>query len=111
MAFKGNKTRGGDNNQRKISANTRSAKKDSTHPIVTICDVCNEICIDTPKEEEDFSIMCDFCNKWLHSICTNLSPSEYEVMTNNKSIAFSCDNCLENKGNTSRELREIKELI
>ena len=112
MAAKGSKFKGGVNDQqRKISANTRSTKKDSTHPIVTICNVCSEICIDSPKEEEEFSIMCDFCNKWIHRICTNLTPSEYKVMTKNENITFSCDNCLENKGNTSSELREIKEMI
>ena len=71
------------------------------------CKVCNIPCL----EDDDLTINCDICKQWFHKNCTNIKSGEWEFLTTSPNILYSCDSCLEKKGNDKSDIREIKELL
>ena len=42
------------------------------------------------------SISCDYCRKWCHLECTDLSESQFEIFSKDKSFEWACSNCERN---------------
>ena len=72
-----------------------------------LCKECNNPC----KEDDNFTINCESCNKWFHKDCTSINSGEWDFLTTSPNIFYSCDSCLEKKGNEKSDLKEIKELL
>ena len=75
------------------------------------CYKCREPCLDNDKitDEDMSSVQCDFCSKWFHKPCTNLSKSEWDIITgSNESITFCCDSCVDKKGQNSSMISDLK---
>ena len=92
-----------------MSKDRRDSKKNKTlepKPNV-MCNECDEPC----SQDDKHIINCDICKKWYHKGCTNIKNSEWKFMVSNPNILFSCDTCLQKKGNDASDIREIKELL
>lgn len=65
-------------------------------PKTHICGVCDE------QIGRKNCIQCDVCNLWIHQSCANLSDSELEMLSKNKSFKFICVKCTNkiSQGNT-----------
>ena len=75
------------------------------------CYKCREVCLDKESftDEDLNSIECDFCGKWFHKPCTNLTTSEWDLIkAGNESITFCCDGCLINKGQNNSMFNDLK---
>ena len=96
---------------------TPTPSKEKIKPIVNSpnavrCYKCRELCLDNDKitDEDMNSVQCDFCSKWFHKPCTNLSKSEWDIITGrNESITFCCDNCVDKKGQNSSMIKDLKQ--
>ena len=42
-------------------------------------------------------IQCDFCRKWHHFECSDLTPGQFEIYTKDKSFDWYCKDCDENR--------------
>ena len=89
----------------KVRKNSKKGKAEQK--LEVFCNECNEIC----SEDDKMTINCDLCKKCYHKGCTSIKNTEWKVLTANQNILYSCDNCLERKGNEALELREIKEML
>ena len=49
--------------------------------------------------EHSDSISCDNCRKWYHLECTDLTKTQFEIFTKDKSFDFICDKCESNTCN------------
>ena len=94
---------GGPTKDRKNSKKGKQVENKSE----VLCNECSEIC----SEDDKSTINCDLCKKYYHKGCTSIKTTEWKILTANQNILYSCDNCLERKGNEATELREIKEML
>ena len=46
--------------------------------------------------EKSDSISCDYCLRWFHLRCTDLTSSQFEIFTKQKSFEWVCNHCAEN---------------
>lgn len=54
-----------------------------------------EICVTCNKVAEDEAVECQWCAKWQHIKCANLSKSEYDLLSNcSDQIVFFCSVCI-----------------
>ena len=90
-----------------MSTRFQSKKGDRPENIEVFCNECDEII----SEEDKNTINCDLCRKWYHKGCTTIKSAEWKVLSSNPNILYSCDICLEKKGNEATEMREIKEMF
>lgn len=78
------------------------------------CKACNNVCLEKQfiKSDDDGSISCDSCGNWFHKPCSDTTSNEWEILTSdNERILYNCNECLTNKGQKHKELKEIKKLI
>ena len=85
---------------------TKKGKQPEQKPDI-LCNECQEHCLEDDKN----TVNCDLCKKWYHKGCTSIKTSEWKVLSSNPNILYSCDICLERKGNEASEMREIKEML
>ena len=50
----------------------------------------------TRVPEDCNSISCDYCRKWCHLECTDLSESQFAIFTKDKSFEWACSKCESN---------------
>ena len=43
--------------------------------------------------EEQKSLSCDECNKWIHLKCSRRKRKEFKLFTTNSELIFTCDFC------------------
>ena len=58
------------------------------------------VCENCVQEDHD-SIGCDFCNKWVHLECTDITPEQLSDYCNNSDLEYKCVNCSAAATNTS----------
>ena len=46
--------------------------------------------------EHSNSISCDYCRKWYHLVCTDLTKRQFEIFSKDKSFEWTCNNCIDN---------------
>ena len=56
-----------------------------------VCPYCR-----TRVPEDGNSISCDYCRKWCHLQCTDLSESQFEIFSKDKSFEWACSKCVTN---------------
>ena len=66
-----------------VSINENSFSVANEYP----CPVC------TKGVEDEDSICCSICEKWVHLDCTNLTPSQFKFLNDNGDEAFYCPKC------------------
>ena len=98
---------------RRSSINNNKTKNTNNNikPIEIKCKICEEICIDNPSKNDEWSICCNICNHWFHRICTNITLSSWITLSKNPNIHYICDQCVGNKAKSSSELSELKKII
>ena len=66
-------------------------------PVPYPCGICGKECIDIMNKQDavfaDFSVLCDFCNKWYHLICEGLTGQEQSLQEGNAGV-FKCKACI-----------------
>ena len=64
-----------------------------THPkfMPYFCPYCRD-----RVPEDGNSISCDYCRKWCHLECTDLSVSQFEIFSKDKSFEWACSKCVTN---------------
>ena len=85
--------------------------KESPMPSPIRCYKCRKVCLDPSsfKDQDDNSVQCDYCGKWFHKPCTNLSPSEWDIIIGkNESITYCCEGCIGQKGQSTSMINELK---
>ena len=82
-----------------MSTRFQSKKGDRPENIEVFCNECDEII----SEEDKNTINCDLCRKWYHKGCTTIKTTEWKALSSNPNILYSCDICLEKKGNEATE--------
>ena len=51
-------------------------------------------CITCNKDVGEEAVLCQWCDKWEHRVCADISTSEYKILTNSsKKIMFFCSLC------------------
>ena len=90
-----------------LKARKNSKKGKMEQKVEVVCNECSETCL----EDDKMIINCDLCKNYYHKGCTSIKNTEWKVLTANQNILYSCDNCLEKKGNEATELKEIKEML
>ena len=65
-------------------------KKRENDPSVPIypCGRCNEECTELQR-----AVMCDYCTKWHHCVCIDMSEATYDVIFKTQSLRWFCDHC------------------
>ena len=71
---------------------------------------CNE-CEKIISKKDGPCICCDICNKWYHKGCTDIKTADWKVLTSSQNVLYSCDSCLEKKGDEASSIRDIKVLL
>ena len=75
---------------------SKEGKKSLKPPVCYPCGKCGKECIDIMNranaEFTDFSVLCDFCNKWYHLICEALRGDE-ECLKEGSAAVYKCHQC------------------
>ena len=73
--------------KRKELAEDSPPKKSGKKPKQVRCITCN-------KDVGEEAILCQWCDKWEHRVCADISTNEYKILTSsNKKIMFFCSQC------------------
>ena len=54
-----------------------------------LCGICDK----TVDDEKESSILCDFCNSWIHPKCNHLNFIDFQWISGNYSDPWFCFNC------------------
>ena len=97
-------------NTRKLSSSGKSRVQVALKKFK--CGKCRKDIADTPKNEDEDSIMCSKCNIWIHRNCTLLDSDEFRILQRGKeNVVFSCDDCLKDHGNELKKLKGLEEKL
>ena len=57
-----------------------------------VSDLCG-ICEETVDDGKESSILCDFCNSWIHPKCNHLNFLDFQYISGNNSDPWLCFKC------------------